>query len=113
MLIEMPELGQLESKQVASLAGLALQARDSGQYRGQRHIRGGHAVLGQALYMPALAATRFNVDLQAKYQAMVTTRKLPKLAITAIMRKLIILANALLKAERKWIEKPALSQRIL
>jgi transposase len=107
MLIEMPELGQLESKQVASLAGLAPQARDSGQYRGKRHIRGGRAVLRQALYMPALVATRFNVDLKAKYQAMVTAGKPPKVAITAIMRKLIILANTLLKADRKWIEKPA------
>lgn len=107
MLIEMPELGQLESKQVASLAGLAPQARDSGQYRGKRHIRGGRAVLRQALYMPALVATRFNVDLKAKYQAMVTAGKPPKVAITAIMRKLIILANTLLKADRKWINKPA------
>ncbi len=107
MLIEMPELGQLESKQVASLAGLAPQARDSGQYRGKRHIRGGRAVLRQALYMPALVATRFNVDLKAKYQAMVTAGKPPKVAITAIMRKLIILANTLLKADRKWIDKPA------
>ena len=107
MLIEMPELGQLESKQVASLAGLAPQARDSGQYRGKRHIRGGRAVLRQALYMPALVATRFNVDLKAKYQAMVTAGKPPKVAITAIMRKLIILANTLLKAGRKWIDKPA------
>lgn len=105
MLIEMPELGQLESKQVASLAGLAPQARDSGQYRGKRHIRGGRAVLRQALYMPALVATRFNVDLKAKYQALVTAGKPPKVAITAIMRKLIILANTLLKAERKWINK--------
>ena len=107
MLIEMPELGQLESKQVASLAGLAPQARDSGQYRGKRHIRGGRAVLRQALYMPALVATRFNVDLKAKYQALVTAGKPPKVAITAIIRKLIILANTLLKAERKWINKAA------
>ena len=57
--------------------------------------------------MPALVATRFNVDLKAKYQAMVTAGKPPKVAITAIMRKLIILANTLLKADRKWIDKPA------
>ena len=57
--------------------------------------------------MPALVATRFNVDLKAKYQAMVTAGKPPKVAITAIMRKLIILANTLLKAGRKWIDKPA------
>ena len=107
MLIEMPELGQLESKQVASLAGLAPQARDSGQYHGKRHIRGGRAVLRQALYMPALVATRFNVDMKAKYQALVGAGKPPKVALTAIMRKLIILANTLLSAKRKWVAKPA------
>jgi transposase len=66
MLIEMPELGTLDNKQVASLAGLAPIARDSGQHRGKRHIRGGRAYLRQALYMPALVATRFNPDMKAK-----------------------------------------------
>ena len=107
MLIEMPELGQLDNKQVASLAGLAPQARDSGQHRGRRHIRGGRAILRQALYMPALVATRFNVDMKAKYQALVAAGKPPKVAITAVMRKLIILANALLKANRTWTPRPA------
>lgn len=107
MLIEMPELGQLDNKQVASLAGLAPQARDSGQNRGRRHIRGGRAILRQALYMPALVATRFNVDMKTKYQALVAAGKPPKVAITAVMRKLIILANALLKAKRIWTPKTA------
>lgn len=107
MLIEMPELGQLDHKQVASLAGLAPQARDSGQHRGRRHIRGGRAILRQALYMPALVATRFNADMKAKYQALIAAGKPPKVAITAVMRKLIILANALLRANRTWIPKPA------
>jgi transposase len=80
MPIEMPELGQLDNKQVASLAGLAPQARESGQHRGRRHIRGGRSVLRQALYMPALVATRFNVDMKAKYQALIkaeSPRRLP------------------------------------
>ena len=64
MLIEMPELGSLDNKQVASLAGLAPQARDSGLHRGKRHIRGGRAILRQALYMPALVATRYNADMK-------------------------------------------------
>jgi transposase len=102
MLIEMPELGQLDNKQVASLAGLAPVARDSGQQRGRRHIRGGRAILRQALYMPALVATRFNADMKAKYQALVAAGKPAKVAITAVMRKLIILANALLRANRPW-----------
>jgi transposase len=107
MLIEMPELGQLDNKQVASLAGLAPQARDSGQHRGKRHIRGGRAILRQALYMPALVAARYNADMKVKYQAMIAAGKPAKVAITTIMRKLIILANALLRANRPWSEKIA------
>ena len=107
MLVEMPELGQLDNKQVASLAGLAPQARDSGQHRGRRHIRGGRAILRQALYMPALVATRFNADMKTKYQALVAAGKPAKVAITAVMRKLIILANALLRARRTWTQKMA------
>lgn len=107
MLIEMPELGQLDNKQVASLAGLAPQARDSGQHRGRRHIRGGRAILRQALYMPALVATRYNADMKAKYQALVAAGKPAKVAITAVMRKLIILANALLRANRQWTKNLA------
>lgn len=62
ILIDMPELGTLDSKQVASLAGLAPIARDSGQHRGKHHIRGGRTELRHALYMPALVAIRFNAD---------------------------------------------------
>lgn len=107
MLIDMPELGTLDSKQVASLAGLAPIARDSGQHRGKRHIRGGRAELRHALYMPALVAIRFNPDLKAKYTALVAAGKPAKVAITAVMRKLIILANSLLKTGRPWTPKPA------
>lgn len=107
MLIEMPELGSLDNKQVASLAGLAPQARDSGQHRGKRHIRGSRAILRQALYMPALVATRYNADMKNKYQALVKARKPAKVDITAVMRKIIILANALLRANRTWTQKMA------
>jgi transposase len=107
MLIEMPELGTLENPQAASLAGLAPVARDSGKWRGTRSIRGGRANLRQAIYMPALVATRFNPDFKAKYQALIAAGKPPKIAIVAIMRKLVILANALLKAGRNWHPKAA------
>ena len=107
MLIEMPELGTVDNKQVASLAGLAPIARDSGQHRGKRHIRGGRAQLRHALYMPALVATRFNPDLTAKYNALVAAGKPTKVAITAVMRKLVILANTMLKTGRPWTPKPA------
>ena len=107
LLIEMPELGAMDNKCAASLAGLAPVARDSGQHSGKRFIRAGRAHLRQALYMPALVAIRFNADMKAKYQALVAAGKPPKVAITAIMRKLIILANALLREHRSWTPKLA------
>ena len=107
LLIEMPELGALEPGQAASLAGLAPMARQSGRWTGRAFIRGGRAGVRQALYMPALVAARFNKDLKAKYDAMRNVGKPAKVAITAIMRKLVILAHALLKAGRPWMPKNA------
>jgi transposase len=102
ILADMPELGRLEHGQAASLAGLAPVARESGTWRGKSFIRGGRAHLRQALYMPALVAMRFNAPLKAKYGALVSAGKPAKVAITAIMRKIIVLANALLRDGRKW-----------
>lgn len=102
LLIEMPELGSLDEKQVAALAGLAPIARQSGNWKGKSFIRGGRQQVRQGLYMPALVAIRFNADLKAKYEQLIKAGKAPKQATTAVMRKLIILANALLKKGRKW-----------
>ncbi len=102
IIVEMPELGMIDNKAVASLAGLAPIARDSGAYRGKRFIRGGRADLRQALYMPALVAVRHNASMKAKYQACIEAGKPPKVALTAIMRKLLILANALIRDARTW-----------
>lgn len=99
----MPELGSLDEKQAASLAGLAPIARDSGTFRGKRFCQGGRAKLRQALYMPALVSMRFNADMKAKYKALIARGKPAKVAITVIMRKLIILANALIRDNRKWL----------
>lgn len=104
LLADMPELGALNDKQAASLLGVAPVAHDSGLFRGKRHIRGGRAQLRQAVYMAALVATRFNADLKSKYQSLIENGKPPKLALTAIMRKLIILANALIRDNRMWTE---------
>lgn len=106
LIIEMPELGQLDAKQAASLAGLAPMTRQSGQWTGKARIIGGRKDLRDALFMPALVACRHNADLAAKYQALITAGKPAKLAITAVMRKLVILANALVKADRKWQPNP-------
>ncbi|SEI19954.1 Transposase IS116/IS110/IS902 family protein [Rhizobium tibeticum] len=100
LIIEMPELGELDEKAAASLCGLAPMSRQSGRWTGRAFIAGGRAIVRQALYMPALVAARFNPDLKATYNALIGTGKPPKVAITAIMRKLIVLANALLRDNR-------------
>lgn len=102
LVTEMPELGSLDPKQAAALAGLAPIARQSGQWKGKAFVRGGRRQIRQALYMPALVAIRFNPDLKAKYEHLVAAGKAPKQAITAVMRKLVILANALLKKRVAW-----------
>ncbi len=107
ILIECPEVGTLTGKQIASLAGLAPMTRQSGRWRGAAFIQGGRQHLRRALYLPALVASRFNPDLQRKYQAMIAAGKPPKVALTALMRKLIELANALIHANRKWSPKVA------
>jgi transposase len=104
MLIEMPELGTLEGKQAASLAGLAPMSRQSGKWQGKERIQGGRAFLRRAIYMPALVATRCNPGLKAKYDQLIRAGKSGKVAVTAIMRKLIVMANALLRDDRKWSE---------
>lgn len=107
ILIEMPEIGSMDRKQVASLTGLAPMTRQSGQWRGKSFIQGGRKIVRDALYMPALVAIRHNPDFKAKYLALIKAGKPPKVAITALMRKLIELANALIKANRNWEQKGA------
>ena len=107
LIIEMPELGALDGKKAASLVGLAPMTRQSGKWVGKAKIRGGRANLRRALYMPALVACRFNPDLKAKHSQLREAGKPPKVAITAVMRKLIVLANALLRDNREWAHKAA------
>ncbi|MEO1532785.1 MAG: transposase [Pseudomonadota bacterium] len=107
MLVEMPELGALETKQAASLAGLAPVDRQSGAWRRRASIRGGRAALRQALFMPALVAARFNPDLKAVYLRLSAAGKPAKVAITAVMRKLLLLANTLLRQDRLWQSRDA------
>ena len=102
LVTEMPELGSLDEKQAAALAGLAPIARQSGKWKGKSFVQGGRRQVRRALYMPALVAMRYNRDLKAKYDQLVAAGKAPKQAITAIMRKMIVLANALLKKGLAW-----------
>ncbi|AXS38924.1 IS110 family transposase [Breoghania sp. L-A4] len=107
LIADMSELGQLDRHACASLAGVAPLANDSGDIRGPRHIRGGRAMPRRALYWAALSAARYNPDLAAFYKRLRDNAKKPKVALTAVMRKLIILANTLLKEDRLWTPKHA------
>ena len=97
LLAYLPELGKLSRGAVAALAGVAPMNADSGPVRGQRHIRGGRAPARKALYMAALCATLHNPLLRAYYQRLKTKGKPAKVALTAVMRKLLLHLNSLLK----------------
>jgi transposase len=103
LLVGLAELGSCSAKAAALLAGLAPLANDSGDRKNERHIRGGRAAVRTALYMAALAAARCNPDLAAFYKRLRADGKKPKLAITAVMRKLVVLANTLITQDRMWL----------
>lgn len=102
LLAELPELGRLSRHAVAALAGVAPFARESGQWRGTRAIRGGRAVVRTALYMATLAATRWNPVIRAHYRHLRAVGKPAKVALVACMRKLLTILNAILKTEQAW-----------
>ena len=105
--IRMPELGAMKRGQAAALIGVAPFDRDSGQYRGQRFIAGGRSRPRRMLYLAALAAKRCDPALKAFAQRLLDNGKPPKLAIVAIMRKLIEAANLVLQRQQPWIAQPA------
>lgn len=102
LLAEVPELGRLNRKQLAALVGVAPFNRDSGSQRGKRCIWGGRARVRRALYMAALSATKCNPVVKAFYQRLVAAGKEKKVALTACMRKLLMILNAMVKQQRKW-----------
>jgi transposase len=95
----LPELGDINRKQVAALAGLAPIARDSGMKKGKRFISGGRSMLRKALYMPALVAIRHDPTFGNFYDRLVSEGKKKKVAITAVMRKLLVRLNAFMQEE--------------
>jgi transposase len=102
MAIGLPELGSCTGKAASLLAGLAPLADDSGQRTGERYIRGGRAGVRCALYLAALTASRFNPPLAEDYNRLIAKGKEAKVALTAIMRKLVVLANTLITENRPW-----------
>jgi transposase len=98
----LPELGNLTRKQVAALAGVAPFNRDSGKYRGKRTTKGGRTRVRPPLYMATLVATRFNPVIKAYYDHLLKMGKIKKVALTACMRKLLIILNAIIRERRQW-----------
>jgi transposase len=114
LLAELPELGLLNRKKIAALVGVAPFHRDSGVYRGQRAIWGGRASVRSVLYMAALSARRFNPVIKEFYERLIQAGKPPKVALTACMRKLLTILNAMMQSGKAWqanlaSAKPALA----
>ncbi len=104
LLADLPELGQLDRKQIASLVGVAPFNDDSGYRRGPRRIRGGRAKVRQVLYMATVAASRFNPTIQRFYQRLLASGKKKKVALVACLRKLLTILNAMVRDMTPWRE---------
>jgi transposase len=102
LLAQLPELGTLSHKTTAALVGVAPLNRDSGRFRGRRQVWGGRAAVRAVLYMGTLAAVRCNPVLRAFYLRLRAAGKLPKVALTACMHKLLTILNAMMKHQQRW-----------
>jgi transposase len=102
LIAELPELGQLNRKQIAALAGLAPFTRQSGQWRGKSFIGGGRTIVRTALFMGALVAKRHNPVLKAFFDRLVAAGKPKMVALIAVARKLLTILNAILRDNRPW-----------
>lgn len=99
---DLPEAGTLNRREIAALSGVAPLNRDSGKHKGKRAIWGGRAKVRCVLYMCALAAVRCNPKIKAFYNRLITAGKKPKVALTACMRKLLVIINTMLKNGTCW-----------
>lgn len=107
LLADLPELGTLNRQKIAALVGVAPFNKDSGPKRGKRRIFGGRASVRRTLYMAALVATRFNPVIRSFYQSLIQRGKPTKVALTACMRKLLVILNAMLRSGEPWRHVPA------
>jgi len=107
LLSELPELGKLNRKEIAALVGVAPMNRESGSYNGKRRIRGGRHRIRTVMFMAMLSSIQCNPVFKRFYEHLKAQGKLPKVAIIACMRKLIVVLNTLLKNEERWCEKSA------
>jgi transposase len=102
LLARLPELGRLNRREIAALVGVAPFSQQSGRWQGHQSIFGGRAPVRTVLYMATLSAVRCNPTLRAFYQRLRQSGKPTKVALTAAMRKLLLILNAMLKSQRSW-----------
>lgn len=102
----LPELGHLTRRKIAALVGIAPYNDDSGSRTGQRHIRGGRSPVRRALYMAAITAIRCNPAIKPFYQRLIAEGKEKKVALVACMRKLLVIANAIVREGQPWAPPP-------
>ena len=102
LISQLPELGDLNRKEVAALVGVAPFNRDSGTWRGRRTIWGGRATVRAVLYMSTLVATRYNPVIREFYERLLVSGKVKKVALIACMRKLLTILNAMIKHQQQW-----------
>ena len=108
LLAQLPELGNLNRREIAKLVGVAPFNWDSGQWRGSRHIWGGRAAVRGPLFMATLCAIRINPTINSFYRRLLTAGKAPKVAIIACMRKLLTILNVIIKTQTSWrIARPS------
>ena len=100
----MPEFGDCTKRQIAALIGVAPINRDSGQFRGKRMTGGGRVHVRSRLFMPTLVAIRYNPKLKAFYQRLLANGKPKMTAIVAVMRKLLVILNTMIKNNQLWNE---------
>ncbi len=106
LLADLPELGQTNEKSLTALVGLAPYARDSSTLQKRRRIRGGRPTVRRALYMAAISAIRYNPDLKPFYQRLRKRGKPGKVALVAVMRKLLLVLNAVARRQTPWEANP-------
>ena len=102
LIVELPELGTVDRHQIAALAGVAPMNRDSGRYRGKRHIQGGRVEVRAPLFMACLVAIRHNPPLRRFYRRLRDAGKPARLALVAVMRKLLTMLNAIIRDNKPW-----------
>lgn len=101
--VEMPELGQLDRQKIAALAGLAPFNQDSGKKKGKRRIFGGRSGIRRVLYMACLSAIKYNLVIKRLYDRLIANGKVFKVAITACMRKMLTIMNAMVRDRSSWV----------